>query len=316
MPEDGPQRSLHGRRRCPRALLAAAATLIPIGSVFAQAGGKEASFQGRTVSQWIASLASRDSTEAGKARLALQSIGIPAVPALTSAAAGHADPTTRAVCVDILGEIGSKGVASTLLKSIKTDRALDVRIPAAHWLGKLAEKGDAEASNAVSLLVPTLIEATGSNDYDTASDASAILESLGPPAKPSLTNAALTSGNWKVRQRAVASLGLIGGPGVLPTLLKALGDAAEQVRFMAAMVMPTVVKDSSADAATAVPALIRTLKDKDAGVRWRAAEALGKIGAPAKSAIPALNTALKDPDKDVRDAAAEALGRLTFKTAP
>src|SRR5262245_16194901 len=58
---------------------------------------------------------------------------------------------------------------------------------------------------------------------------------------------------------------------------------------------------------SSIPSLIECLKDKDAGVRFTAAENLGRYGANAKDAVPALTGALKDPDKNVRGAAAYAL---------
>jgi HEAT repeat protein len=49
-------------------------------------------------------------------------------------------------------------------------------------------------------------------------------------------------------------------------------------------------------------------KDRDAGVRKNAAEALGKIVPDNKAAVEPLMAALKDPDNRVRIAAANALG--------
>jgi HEAT repeat protein len=69
-------------------------------------------------------------------------------------------------------------------------------------------------------------------------------------------------------------------------------------------------------ASAAVPALIRTLADRDPDVRRAAKEALGKVDpnwpqAPqAGSAVPALVQALADRDPDVRWAAEEALGKV------
>lgn len=67
------------------------------------------------------------------------------------------------------------------------------------------------------------------------------------------------------------------------------------------------------DAAKAVLALIRTLKDDDPRVRWNAAWALGRIGKKAVAAVPALIQALKDPNWEVRLRAENALGRFGEK---
>ena len=60
--------------------------------------------------------------------------------------------------------------------------------------------------------------------------------------------------------------------------------------------------------AQAIEALITALNHSDEEVRWMAAEALGKIG--NAQAVAALITALKDSDDDVRWEAAEALGEI------
>jgi HEAT repeat protein len=68
--------------------------------------------------------------------------------------------------------------------------------------------------------------------------------------------------------------------------------------------------------ARAVEPLMNVLKDSDEGVRRRAAEALGKIGARLEDgelrlrAVEALIALLKDGDKEVRERAVEALGKI------
>jgi HEAT repeat protein len=59
-----------------------------------------------------------------------------------------------------------------------------------------------------------------------------------------------------------------------------------------------------------VPAMTRSLTDKDPDVRSTAATVLGKYGPEAREAVPALTAALKDDDKDVRRATAYALARI------
>lgn len=58
----------------------------------------------------------------------------------------------------------------------------------------------------------------------------------------------------------------------------------------------------------AVPALMAALTgDHYSGIRWKAAEALGKIGSPA---VPSLIKALDNPDPDIRWKAAVTLGEI------
>ena len=58
----------------------------------------------------------------------------------------------------------------------------------------------------------------------------------------------------------------------------------------------------------AIPGLLKALEDPDSYVRWRATEALGKLG--SVEAIPGLLKALEDPNEYVRRRATEALGNL------
>jgi HEAT repeat protein len=82
-------------------------------------------------------------------------------------------------------------------------------------------------------------------------------------------------------------------------------DAAARVR--AASSLSSLGKH----ARSAVPALIRALKDSNAAVRRAAAEALGRIGRPeAREAIAPLVETLQDSDAKVREEAAGALGFL------
>ena len=58
----------------------------------------------------------------------------------------------------------------------------------------------------------------------------------------------------------------------------------------------------------AIPALLECLTDPDTDVRWRAVEALGRLGSP--QAVPAILERLTDLDTVVRRKAAQALGQL------
>ena len=52
------------------------------------------------------------------------------------------------------------------------------------------------------------------------------------------------------------------------------------------------------------------LKDRDYSVRWKAADALGKIGGQGRSSLPEVAALLKDSDSSVRWKAADALGKM------
>src|SRR5438093_2674240 len=86
--------------------------------------------------------------------------------------------------------------------------------------------------------------------------------------------------------------------------LQALQDSDPQTRREAAGALATL------KAKDAAPQLAVALKDQDAGVRAKAAEALWSLGADASEAVPELTAALKDQSADVRLSAAGALGEI------
>ena len=83
-------------------------------------------------------------------------------------------------------------------------------------------------------------------------------------------------------------------------------DTSNSVRVAAAMALAEI----GGDAREAVPALIKTLDDKDVEVRGAAIFALGEIGPDARASILALTRRLKDDDPDIRKAAALRWGRF------
>ena len=82
-----------------------------------------------------------------------------------------------------------------------------------------------------------------------------------------------------LKRRLVAAFGAAGAPAV-PTLIQALGDEWDAVRFAAAEALGTLGDPQ------AIPALIQALGDRSENVRAAAAEALGKLGDP--QAVPTL----------------------------
>ncbi|NEQ20796.1 MAG: HEAT repeat domain-containing protein, partial [Microcoleus sp. SIO2G3] len=80
----------------------------------------------------------------------------------------------------------------------------------------------------------------------------------------------------------------------------------KQVRWRAASALGEI----GAEASSAVPALTMALQDEDEYIRRIAAYALGKIGLEAASAVPDLIAALQDTDRNLRLVAAYALGKI------
>ena len=85
------------------------------------------------------------------------------------------------------------------------------------------------------------------------------------------------------------------------SISSAEGDRVKAVRLL---------QNRTGDAPKVVPALIESLKDVQADIRWSAAIGLGYFGAKASPALPALEAAQRDNDARVRNAARVAISRI------
>jgi HEAT repeat protein len=115
----------------------------------------------------------------------------------------------------------------------------------------------------------------------------------------------LTDNDFRFRHDAADAIVKIGSPAV-PFLIEALKDENKQVRWRAASALGEI----GAEASSAVPALIVTLQDEDEYIRRIGAYALGKIGPEASVAVPKLIDALQDSDRNLRMVSAYALGKI------
>jgi Protein kinase domain/HEAT repeats len=93
---------------------------------------------------------------------------------------------------------------------------------------------------------------------------------------------------------------------VVQGLVQSLASPDAATRWRAAEALGSL----GAEAQPGVAALTGILRDRSPDVRWRAAEALGKIGADAASVVPSVAAVLDDTDDLVRGEAAKALGRF------
>jgi HEAT repeat protein len=92
----------------------------------------------------------------------------------------------------------------------------------------------------------------------------------------------------------------------IPTLVKALKDDDAPARAGAAAALYWI----ATQAGTAIPALGEALQDRDIRVRRLSALALARLGPDAQSAVPALVEAVKDKESRVRSAAVNALASI------
>jgi hypothetical protein len=105
-----------------------------------------------------------------------------------------------------------------------------------------------------------------------------------------------------IQYQAVEALGDLGDPAAVEPLAEALrGDEYSGVRWKAAEALAKI-------GTPAVDTLIEALEDPDDDVRWKAAIALGEIGDPR--AVDPLIRILADPDRFVQSRAAQALGMI------
>ncbi len=110
--------------------------------------------------------------------------------------------------------------------------------------------------------------------------------------------------DFKVRQKAAFGLAKVGrqAKGATSALIQCLADEKQGVRCHAANALRNII---GPEAAHAIPALTKAMKDESGYVRYGAVRALGSIG---EAAVPALVKALDQ--RNVRNAAVFQLGNL------
>ncbi|MEU5892873.1 fumarate reductase/succinate dehydrogenase flavoprotein subunit [Streptomyces sp. NPDC047461] len=219
---------------------------------------------------------------------------LPPEPALRdglAAALAEPDPVVRAAALDVLRALRLGD--TELFAGSLTDPDIAVRIEAVRALvsvdaaEQLAHAAPSEPSREVRVTIAKSL-ATVSTEHP----AEAVLTALAD-----LTEDA----DALVRAAAYAALGTTGCPGPLAArVVTALDDPAWQVRSGAATAL------SAADPDVAVPALAKTLADRNADVRKAAVLALTRHTATG-DARAALATATTDSDADVRAYATRAL---------
>jgi hypothetical protein len=121
-----------------------------------------------------------------------------------------------------------------------------------------------------------------------------------------LCKLALAGDDLGLRESAVSAVGQVrdDAASAVPSLVRALRETAGPDRATYARALGKM----GLAARDAVPALCDALQDESEYVRIAAAEALGHVRSPA--ALPALHAAAKDPTLAVRHAAVSAIGRL------
>ena len=134
---------------------------------------------------------------------------------------------------------------------------------------------------------------------------------------------ALKDSDAQQRKRAANAIGRMAHGSVArqaaPALLKTLKDPDQGVRHEATLALSTMLRRLGPDGAMAIAPLVSLLADPADDIRVSAAMLLGAVSwdrRHAGVAVPALITALKDPYDHVREAAAKTLHQLDSAAAP
>lgn len=302
------------------------------------------------VKGWVEALRDPQAPARWRAAAALWEIGpaaAAAAPAL-SAALLDSDPSVARAAAEALKRI-TGGAADVAKRRPSVGGQTGSSVPPAllaaleHGDGHAREEAATALGSLSSpkLAVPPLVHALQDAEPAVRAAAAASLVQIGaalaaarePDAtanRPVITGlvaalaAALNDAAVVVRRRAARGLGQLGPAalGAIPRLIEALQDEDASVAHTAAFALESMVGAKKAagpatDAAPAAPSmspalstLISGLKHGDASVRWRAAVALGGLGAGAVVAVPDLVDLLDDETEIIRWEAAKALGRM------
>lgn len=263
--------------------------VLAVGAFFALRG-REPSFEGKSLSAWLADLGSDDEEQRALAREAVREIGAPALPHLLRSVAAF-DSTW----IKLRLWLARKGLIKANFD--KEQEAMRAAFEALTALGP-------EAASALPEFAKMLPRQTFV--------AGMMIANVGPvhgthPAVKSIPvlMQRLGTGDVDERDAVMGALSAIASDAV-PSLVKALSEPNEVVRERAVLCLGEIALKPS----ICVPALAKTLSDKKASVRQSAAGALGRFGEGAKLAAPHLLDLLKDEEPQVRISAAVALKRI------
>ncbi len=244
----------------------------------AQAGQKEPTIQGKALSEWLKGLEDKDEKVRRKTLLSLYQVGSEAKPAAAAVvkALKDTDVTIRIYAVLILGKIGpaAKEALPALTDALK-DANLGVRAQAVNALVPFG----AEA-------VPALVLVVKDAKHGSRLGAITALALLGPKAEkaiPALSDLleepvpAGLGGIGGLRWRAADALEKI-GPAAVPALLKAAQKHGD-------VVFPVLGRLRLKEA---VPLLTKALGNAPEYTRALAAQALAALG-PCPSSVPRTN---------------------------
>ncbi len=257
----------------------------------------------RPVWFWLGQTAAADHRVREEAELALDAMGVQALPDLVRALRIRESRT--------LVQVAS--YLNSLLPSLKWDpgSARILRRQAATAIARLGPKAAVAAAPLTDLL--------STSDPDLLREVELALRRLGLQAVPVLVWATRDP-NPTVRARAV---GLLGNGGdlkpstepILDALFPVMSDSEELVRLH----VVASISEYTNNPGRALPQLSKALEDPAPKVRAAGAKAVSRFGSRAVSVLPSVRERMKDESAEVRLAAAMAawsIARTTVDTVP
>ena len=245
---------------------------------------------------------------------ALAGIGADAVPALTIALT-HTNRYVRsnsggalanAVAAGGIPQSAAAAAVPIWLEQLK-DSDANLRYYAAWGLGAIREQP--------SLCIPALMRSLDDPVPSVQGASAKSLQDFGPAALealPKLTNL-FSSSDPNIRQAVAGALGAIGDGRAVPVLASGVQDPSDVVRIWVVGALGSIGREPQ----ICVPALLVALGDRNAMVRLKAAEVLGRFDKEAAGAVEALREAAeKDADERVRNFARQSLRRIDPTVQP
>jgi len=219
-----------------------------------------------------------------------------------------ADPRVVGNALEALAALGPKVLPAVSRALSKKDRR--------HYAARIIFLMGPDGADAVPALIEAL-QAGGEepDDLQFRREVLMTLAALGPRAKPAISTLvdALDTNDSELRGLAAFALGKMGpeAADAVPALRKRLRDglgSGNPTPIVWALL--NILPEDQPIKVMAVPLLRRALSHQEDFVRAEAAQALGRIGAPAQVAVDDLKPLLEDESPVVRDAAATAIEAL------
>jgi RNA polymerase sigma factor (sigma-70 family) len=252
-------------------LLAIGTTTVVVKEIRPQ----EPSYQGQTLSAWLASLDTH--------RMEFLNL----------------EPKTNQPAAEAFQAMGAKAVPF-LRRELRSGNLLRQKraADAARAIGPTAKE-----------LIPDILPvaiAVANSGHDSINQSWA-MAALGPEAIGPLTSLFTNQNKW-TRIWAVSAFREVpyNAEAAIPALLNALSDPEPGVRFEAAPALAHIHQQLD----VVIPALVKHLHDSDASVRRNTAFALGELGTDGKPAVPALIQLLKDDNVEVKPWTKDALKKI------